>query len=78
MVMGQFAFVTRGVGYVGQDPDGNGDLVPSYYDDNAEGRVKVGVELIRDENGNLMGVSMQSDDNHVQFCEQHPGPDDIG
>jgi peroxiredoxin len=36
------------------------------------------VELIRDENGNLMGVSMQSDDNHVQFCEQHPGPDDIG
>lgn len=71
------SFVTRGVGYVGQDEDGSGDTVPSYYDNAGEGRVKVGVEMIRDEEGNLVSVNMSSDDNHVLFCEQHPGPDEL-
>lgn len=74
-------YVTRHVAYMDLQPSRTGDRLPTLWDTDdrrdGEPRVRVGVEVQCDGDGTPCGFNVSSDDNHVMFCEQNPGPEDI-
>lgn len=73
-------FVTRRVQWMDMQPTPNG-MMPTLWDtdDRRDGtpRVRVGVEVHHDCDGKPEHFVVSSDDNHVMFCEQEPGPEPL-
>lgn len=53
-------------------------LLPTMWDSDGPGRVRVGVEIFHDGEGGASDFVVSSEDSHILLCQQQPGPEPLG